>query len=72
MDTMSSNMNSRAGSTFGSRPTSPYVNRDTLRSHNQQILDHHNAQHQKEMLEENPYGSNYGSYAWEKADTIYN
>ena len=34
MDTMSSMPASRAASTYGSRPTSPYVsNRDTLRSH---------------------------------------
>ena len=33
MDTMSSMPASRAASTYGSRPTSPYVpNRDTLRS----------------------------------------
>lgn len=39
MDTMSSLPASRAASTFGSRPTSPYVNRDTMRREKEQHED---------------------------------
>ena len=52
MDTMSSVPASRAASSFGSRPVSPYGNRDTLRQQQQHAqYQYHQPQMQQQQVE---------------------
>jgi hypothetical protein len=59
MDTMSSMPASRAGSAYGSRPTSPYGTRDTLRKEQQQhaVYQYHQQQQLDDHVEP-AYGYN--------------
>ena len=68
MDTMSSMPASRAASSFGSRPVSPYGNRDTLR----QQLHQQNAQfqyHQPQMQQQQQVEPAYG-YSRHESDIM--
>ena len=67
MDTMSSVPASRAASSFGSRPVSPYGNRDTLRQ--QQMQQHAQYQYHQPQMQQQQVEPAYG-YSRHESDIM--